>query len=222
MSNINLTVRPAMTAADWAAQNPLIYQFEKGRESDTRKEKTNWDPTPTHWNDLQYDNPGDGSPGGSADWGDIGGDIEDQTDLQAALDSKPTGTPAEVVAEGILYSANLTQAGTDPPTASQVTGSAGDVPWTYQAVGIYQTNSGGAFAGAKCFLSTTSLIGDTNTFRSFALSLAEGELLLSSKSSPIVPVATESLGVFVNVIGEPVPSDDLLTAISILVIAAGT
>lgn len=45
--------RGSMPAAMWADQNPVLAQFERGRESDTGKEKEG----PGAWNDLGYLNP---------------------------------------------------------------------------------------------------------------------------------------------------------------------
>lgn len=63
-------------------------------------------------------------PGGSSDWGDIGGTLSDQTDLQAALDAKSpiasptfTGTPAAPTASP---GANTTQIATTAFVAAAV------------------------------------------------------------------------------------------------------
>lgn len=48
-----VSYRGPMPAAMWASQNPVLAQFERGRESDTGKEKEG----PGAWNDLGYLNP---------------------------------------------------------------------------------------------------------------------------------------------------------------------
>lgn len=63
---------PAFTAAKWTAANPLLQRGELGVETDTRKIKVG--DGITYWNDLEYAK-------ASGDWGDITGDITEQTDL---------------------------------------------------------------------------------------------------------------------------------------------
>ena len=74
------------TAAEWAAMNEVLLMStegtgarEMGMEEDTGKYKLGDGVTP--WNDLPYQ-------GGGGKWGSIEGDLEDQEDLQGALDSK--------------------------------------------------------------------------------------------------------------------------------------
>ena len=63
---------PAFTAAKWTTANPLLQRGELGVETDTRKIKVG--DGITYWNDLEYAK-------ASGDWGDITGDITEQTDL---------------------------------------------------------------------------------------------------------------------------------------------
>ena len=63
---------PAFTAAKWTAANPLLQRGELGVETDTRKIKVG--DGITYWNDLEYAK-------AYSDWGNIAGDITEQTDL---------------------------------------------------------------------------------------------------------------------------------------------
>lgn len=63
---------PSFPAATWTAKNPLLQRGEIGAESDTFKFKIG--DGVTYWNDLSYGQ----SP---AEWGNIGGNIQNQTDL---------------------------------------------------------------------------------------------------------------------------------------------
>ena len=63
---------PAFTAAKWTAANPLLQRGELGIETDTRKIKVG--DGITYWNDLEYAK-------AYSDWGNIAGDITEQTDL---------------------------------------------------------------------------------------------------------------------------------------------
>ena len=69
---------PSFPAAVWAAKNPLLQRGELGVEIDTHQAKIG-DGT-TYWNDLPY------ALYPEYHWGDIVGDIDDQTDLKDALD----------------------------------------------------------------------------------------------------------------------------------------
>ena len=63
---------PAFTAAKWTVANPLLQRGELGVETDTRKIKVG--DGITYWNDLEYAK-------AYSDWGNIAGDITEQTDL---------------------------------------------------------------------------------------------------------------------------------------------
>ena len=63
---------PAFTAAKWHDENPLLQRGELGMEIDTRKIKVG--DGITYWNDLEYAK-------AYSDWGNIAGDITEQTDL---------------------------------------------------------------------------------------------------------------------------------------------
>ena len=71
---------PMFPAAEWTAKNPLLQRGEIGIESDTHKAKVG-DGT-TYWNSLPY------AMVAETEWGNIVGDINDQTDLKNALDDK--------------------------------------------------------------------------------------------------------------------------------------
>lgn len=70
---------PTFEASVWADKNPLLQRGEIGYEVDTHKVKVG--DGVTYWNDLPYS-------GASVSWGNITGDIDDQTDLKNALDAK--------------------------------------------------------------------------------------------------------------------------------------
>ena len=71
---------PSFAASIWAAKNPLLQRGEIGYEIDTHKVKIG--DGVTYWNDLAYIDAAGGT------WGEITGDIDDQTDLKDALDGK--------------------------------------------------------------------------------------------------------------------------------------
>jgi hypothetical protein len=90
-SEVNLRFKVAgHSAAEWTASNPVLNEREWGDELDTGKVKRGDGATP--WNGLPY------RTYWSA-WGQIGGSLSSQTDLQAALNAKePTitaGTTAQ-------------------------------------------------------------------------------------------------------------------------------
>ena len=68
---------PAFTAAKWTAANPLLQRGELGVETDTRKIKVG--DGITYWNDLEYSR-------AETTWGEVNGDITDQTDLVEFID----------------------------------------------------------------------------------------------------------------------------------------
>ena len=70
---------PTFPAAEWTAKNPLLQRGEFGVESDTHRIKAG--DGYTLWNDLPY------VEGDPTNWGEIGGDIADQTDLKDVLDT---------------------------------------------------------------------------------------------------------------------------------------
>lgn len=69
---------PSFAAGTWAAKNPLLQRGEIGYEIDTHKVKIG--DGVTYWNDLAYIDAAGGT------WGEITGDMADQTDLKDALD----------------------------------------------------------------------------------------------------------------------------------------
>jgi len=69
------------TAAQWTSSNRILLEGEIGIEKDTKRIKFG-DGT-TAWNDLEYY-----TVPGATEWGLIEGTLEDQTDLQEALDLK--------------------------------------------------------------------------------------------------------------------------------------
>jgi len=70
------------TAAQWTSDNTILLDRQPGLETDTLKWKVG-DGT-TDWNSLPYFNDTDIA----ADWGNIGGTLSNQTDLQNALNAK--------------------------------------------------------------------------------------------------------------------------------------
>lgn len=70
---------PTFPAAEWTAKNPLLQRGEIGAESGTYKIKVG--DGVTYWNDLPY-------VSSEYHWGDIVGNINDQTDLANALSAK--------------------------------------------------------------------------------------------------------------------------------------
>lgn len=102
---INLRFKVAgHDAADWTASNPVLNDREWGDELDTGKVKRG----PGAWNSLPY------RSFWSA-WGQIGGTLSAQTDLQAALDGKASS--ADLALKAPLASPALTGTPT-APTAS--------------------------------------------------------------------------------------------------------
>ena len=104
---------PAFTAAKWTAANPLLQRGELGVETDTRKIKVG--DGITYWNDLEYAK-------AYSDWGNIAGDITEQTDLVDFVN-------AAVAAEANIRSqadqqlqANIDNVATDLSTHEQDTG----------------------------------------------------------------------------------------------------
>jgi hypothetical protein len=69
------------TAANWTAENPILADGEQGHETDTNRRKIG--NGTDAWADLPYL-----FETGASDWGDIGGTLSNQTDLQTALDDK--------------------------------------------------------------------------------------------------------------------------------------
>jgi hypothetical protein len=110
MSNINLTIRPGMPAADWTSQNPELLQFEMGVESDTLKCKVNWAPTPVHWNSLSY-HPGGFLTNTSGDALLAGGVTVDCTvGTKQALYTVPAGKKC-IITKAILRTVSASLAG---------------------------------------------------------------------------------------------------------------
>lgn len=81
---------PAFTAAKWTAANPLLQRGELGVETDTRKIKVG--DGITYWNDLEYAK-------ASGEWGDITGDITEQTDLVEYVNNAVEATAIEYVTD---------------------------------------------------------------------------------------------------------------------------
>lgn len=109
---------PAFTAAKWTAVNPLLQRGELGVETDTRKIKVG--DGITYWNDLEYAK-------AYSDWGNIAGDITEQTDLVDFVN-------AAVAAEANIRSqadqqlqTNINSVATDLSTHEQDTGNPHDV-----------------------------------------------------------------------------------------------
>ena len=71
------------TAANWTSENPILSDGEIGIEKDADPIRFKIGNGVDTWGDLPYFESGEGGGGGSASWGDIEGDIEDQEDLTA-------------------------------------------------------------------------------------------------------------------------------------------
>ena len=72
------------TAAEWTTANPVLLAGEAGYETDTGKWKLG--NGSSAWSALIYQ----GGSGGAVAWGDIGGTLSAQADLQTALNGKAT------------------------------------------------------------------------------------------------------------------------------------
>ena len=91
---------PSFAAGTWTAKNPLLQRGEIGYEIDTHKVKIG--DGVTYWNDLAYIDASGGT------WGDITGDINDQTDLKDALDGLQDNIDGKVSKTGDTMSGALT------------------------------------------------------------------------------------------------------------------
>ena len=123
---------PAFTAAKWTAANPLLQRGELGVETDTRKIKVG--DGITYWNDLEYAK-------AYSDWGNIAGDITEQTDLVDFVN-------AAVAAEANIRSqadqqlqANIDNVATDLSTHEQDTNNPHDVTKTQVGLGNVDNTS---------------------------------------------------------------------------------
>lgn len=103
---------PIFPAATWTAKNPLLQRGEIGAESDTYRMKIG--DGVTYWNDLPY------SSDSIATWGDIQGDIADQTDLQNALDAKQdvltAGSNIQIDSDNVISATDTTYTASDGVT----------------------------------------------------------------------------------------------------------
>lgn len=109
---------PTFTAALWAEKNPLLQRGELGHEVDTHHIKMG--DGITLWNDLPY------ASEVVAKWGDIIGDINDQTDLVNFVDDAVTAeTDRAIAAEGVLQdnidAEALTRGNADDGLQNQIT-----------------------------------------------------------------------------------------------------
>lgn len=123
---------PAFAAAKWTAANPLLQRGELGVETDTRKIKVG--DGITYWNDLEYAK-------AYSDWGNIAGDITEQTDLVDFVN-------AAVAAEANIRSqadqqlqANIDNVATDLSTHEQDTNNPHDVTKTQVGLGNVDNTS---------------------------------------------------------------------------------
>lgn len=103
---------PIFPAATWTAKNPLLQRGEIGAESDTYRMKIG--DGVTYWNDLPY------SGDTIITWGDIQGDIADQTDLQNALDAKQdvltAGSNIQIDSDNVISATDTTYTASDGVT----------------------------------------------------------------------------------------------------------
>lgn len=112
---------PSFVAALWTQKNPLLQRGEIGYEVDTHKVKIG--DGVTYWNDLAYIDASGGT------WGDITGDINDQTDLKDALDGLQTNIDGKVSKTGDTMSGPLTF--TNTPGAGGIFGYTNGVVFYY-------------------------------------------------------------------------------------------
>ena len=112
---------PSFVAALWTQKNPLLQRGEIGYEVDTHKVKIG--DGVTYWNDLAYIDAAGGT------WGDITGDINDQTDLKDALDGLQTNIDGKVSKAGDTMSGPLTF--TNTPGAGGIFGYTNGVVFYY-------------------------------------------------------------------------------------------
>lgn len=107
---------PIFPAATWTAKNPLLQRGEIGAESDTYRMKIG--DGVTYWNDLPY------SSDSIATWGDIQGDIADQTDLQNALDAKQdvltAGSNIQIDSDNVISATDTTYTASDGVTLTGI------------------------------------------------------------------------------------------------------
>jgi len=109
------------TAANWTAINPVLALGEPGLETDTRRVK--YGDGTNAWASLDYAR-------GSVVWGQVGGTLSDQADLQAALDAKQnTITPAALTKTDDT-NVTLTLGGT--PSTSLLAATSLTLGWTGQ------------------------------------------------------------------------------------------
>ena len=122
----------------------------------------------------------------SIDWGDIGGTLADQTDLQSALDAKaPLPTYTEVFAL-------ISQSGTSVPTAEILRNTTGGLSITRQGVGLYHITPGD-YVQSDTYVSAT--ITSEGTAQDLRLKI--------SKQASFIQFATYSSGVLAdNVINQ--------------------
>jgi hypothetical protein len=103
---------PIFPAATWTAKNPLLQRGEIGAESDTYRIKIG--DGVTYWNDLPY------SSEPIVSWGDIQGNIADQTDLQNALDAKQdvltAGSNIQIDSDNVISATDTTYTASDGVT----------------------------------------------------------------------------------------------------------
>ena len=103
---------PIFPAATWTAKNPLLQRGEIGAESDTYRMKIG--DGVTYWNDLPY------SSDSITTWGDIQGDIADQTDLQNALNAKQdvltAGSNIQIDSDNVISATDTTYTASDGVT----------------------------------------------------------------------------------------------------------
>ena len=104
---------PAFTAAKWTTANPLLQRGELGVETDTRKIKVG--DGITYWNDLEYAK-------ASGDWGDITGDITEQTDLVEFVNNAVAAEASIRAQADQQLQANIDNVATDLSTHEQDTG----------------------------------------------------------------------------------------------------
>lgn len=101
MANVPIRIK-GKTAATWTSENPVLLARQPGFETDTRKMK--FGDGATAWNALPYAT-------GNAVWGEITGDIDDQTDLTAYVNML---IAAYVAAENAMVFKGVIDCSTNP------------------------------------------------------------------------------------------------------------
>lgn len=174
-SEVNLRFKVAgHSAADWTASNPVLNDREWGDEIDTGKVKRG----PGAWNSLPY------RSFWSA-WGQIGGTLSAQTDLQAALDAKQAAITPAALTKADDTNVTLTLGGS-PSTAllaatSLALGWAGQLAVARGGTGV-STSTG---SGSNVLSSSPTLVTPSITTSATISSASSANLLFSANGGAV-------------------------------------